>query len=85
LDTLIKNDVSWEKVHDQYFDLLKNKNYFVEVRFKYFYGDPESRLEIGQNLFDQKADLIFIMNEHDFINIPILLNINTVCQDLGKF
>ena len=72
---------SWGVVHRQYEDLLQQHKETVDIQFKFIHGSPEYSIEMKDKLETYaEAELLFIFNEHDFLNIGSLMNLDTICQ-----
>lgn len=68
-------------VHRQYEDLLQQHLQPVDIQITFIHGSPEHSIELKDKLeMYAEAELLFIFNEHDFLNIGTLMNLDTICQ-----
>ena len=78
------DDAKWEVVHDQYYTLVQSQVHSIHFEYDFIHPNPQKPtdpIELAATIERYaKADLIFVLNEHDFLNIGNLLNIDTICN-----
>ena len=81
---IMTDDAEWREVHIQYYTLIQSnlKTIHFEYEFIRQHPDrPDDAIEIDYLIRRfADADLIFLLNEHDFLNLGSLMNIDTICE-----